>query len=242
MSTLLLFSLVTLGSLVSSLTGLGGGTLILAGLLLFLPPQLAIALHTFTQLSSNLLRSSIFIKEINWRIVGFYALLMIPGAWLGAELFHLFNPSWLKIIVGLLILASLLPLPSRVTGTPGPRTFIILGGLSGFLGVFVGATGPMVTPFFNRLKLSRQGNLSTKSAGQSLLQLSKIFAFSEAIDFPFVDFKHQILTMILGTFLGVALSIPLSKRIPDRKFDLIINTLLGLIAVKVIYEGMVELI
>lgn len=242
MDSLLLLLLVTLGALVSALTGLGGGTLILAGLLLVFPPELALPLHAFTQLSSNALRTGLFFKEVHWKVVASYALLMIPGAWLGAEIFHHIDSSWLKILVGTFILISIMPLPFKPTHAPSMKTFMGLGGVSGFLGVFMGAVGPMVTPFFNRLKLSRQGMLSTKSAGQSMLQLSKILAFWGAADIDFLNLKEHVLVLILGTLMGVGISIPISKKISDSKFDLMVNILLGLIAVKVIYEGISNLL
>lgn len=242
MSSLLLFFLVTLGALISSLTGLGGGTLILAGLLLVFPPALAIPLHSFTQFSANALRTGIFFKQINWKVVGAYAILMLPAAWLGARIFHLINPSWLKIVVGIFILFSIIPFSFKPKGEPKLRTFVWLGGLSGFLGVFVGAVGPLVMPFFNRLKLERQGMLSTKSAGQSLLQLSKIIAFWGAAGVDFISLRENILILVLASLVGVALSIPVSRKISDAKFDLILNVLLGLIACKVLYEGITELL
>ena len=242
MSSLLLFLLVTLGALISSLTGLGGGTLILAGLLLVFPPALAIPLHSFTQLAANGLRTGIFFKQVHWKVVGAYALLMLPAAWLGAEIFHLINPSWLKVLVGVFILFSIIPFRFKPKGEPKLRTFVFLGGLSGFLGIFVGAVGPLVMPFFNRLKIERQGMLSTKSAGQALLQLSKIIAFWGAADINFMALKDNILILILASLVGVGLSIPISKKISDQKFDLILNILLGMIAIKVLYEGITELI
>lgn len=237
MSSILLFLLVTTGALISSLTGLGGGTVILAGMLLVFPPELAIPLHSFTQLTANSLRVGFFFKLINWRVVGAYAILMIPAAWMGAKLFHLIDPNWLKIIVGLFILFSLFPFSFTPTGEPKLRTFVGLGAFSGFLGVFVGAVGPMVMPFFNRLKIERQGMLSTKSAGQALLQLSKIFAFWGAANINFMALKEHVLILVLASLLGVAISIPISKKISDEKFNLIINLLLGIIAVKILYEG-----
>jgi uncharacterized membrane protein YfcA len=242
MSSLLLFFLVTLGALISSLTGLGGGTLILAGLLLVFPPGLAIPLHSFTQLSANALRTGIFFKQVNWKVVGAYSLLMIPAAWGGAKLFHLVNPSWLKIMVGVFIIFSIIPFRFKPKGVPQLRTFIFLGAISGFLGVFVGAVGPLVMPFFNRLKIERQAMLSTKSAGQALLQLSKIIAFWGAAGINFMDLKEHVLILILASLVGVGISIPISRKISDAKFDLMLNILLGLIAVKVLYEGIVELI
>lgn len=66
LSMVLLFSLVTAGSLITSLTGLGGGTLILAGLLLVYPPEISIPLHSFTQFSANALRTGLFFKDVKW--------------------------------------------------------------------------------------------------------------------------------------------------------------------------------
>jgi uncharacterized membrane protein YfcA len=242
MESILLFILVTLGSFISSLTGLAGGTLTLAGLLLFFSPSIALPLHSFTQLSSNALRSGLFFKHVDWKTVFFYFLLMIPATWLGATLFHLINPSWLKILVGLLILISLVPWKIKTQTIPSSWIFFCLGGISGFLSVFVGAVGPLVTPFFNRLNLSRQGMLSTKSAGQALLQLSKIFAFWGAADVNFDLLKENILLLVLATLLGVALSIPISRKISDQRFNLMVNTLLVMISLKVLAEGILELL
>lgn len=235
---LLLFFLVTFGALLTSLTGLGGGTLILAGLLLVYPPQLAIPLHSFTQLSANGLRTAIFFKKVNWKVVGAYALLMIPFTWGAAKLFDLIDPNWLKIVVGTLILISVLPLPIRPKDEPKLSTFVWLGALSGFLGVFVGAVGPMVVPFFNRLKLSREGMLTTKSAGQMMLQLTKIIAFAGAAEIDFVALKDFVIPLFFGALLGVAISIPIGKKISDAKLNRVVDILLVLIALKVIVEGL----
>lgn len=242
MHSLLLFVLVTAGAMVSSLTGLGGGTIILAGLLLVYPPEIAIPLHSFTQLSSNSLRVGLFYKTVHWRVVLFYSALMIPAAWLGALIFDLINPNWLKLLVGTFILVSIFPFAYRPVGEPKKRTFMILGAVSGFLGVFVGAVGPLITPFFNRLKIPREGMISTKSAGQAALQISKIIAFWGATSIDFGGLKDNVLILILGTLVGVGISIPISRKISDEKFDLMINIILGLIALKVIYEGVTGLL
>ncbi len=241
LSLILLCLLVTGGSLITSLTGLGGGTLILAGLLLVYPPELAIPLHSFTQFSANALRTGLFFKSVNWKVVVFYGSLMLPAAWGAARIFDLINPSLLKIMVGVFILISIIPFKFTPKGEPRPRTFMLIGALSGFLGVFVGAIGPAVVPFFNRLKLSRDGILSTKSAGQMILQLSKIIAFSGAAGINFIVLKDHIGILILGTLVGVAISIPIGKRISDQKFDLAVNLLLALVSIKVLVEGVREL-
>ncbi len=241
LSMILIFFLVTMGALLTSLTGLGGGTLILAGLLLFFPPEISIPLHSFTQFSANGLRTGLFFRHVNWRVVIAYGLLMLPSAWLAAKMFHLINPSILKLIVGFFILASIVPWKVKATEEPDKKTFVLLGVLSGFMGVFVGAIGPAVVPFFNRLKLSRDGILSTKSAGQMILQLSKIIAFSGAAGVNFIEMKNHVGILVCGTLIGVLISIPIGKKISDQKFNMAVNALLALISMKVLYEGMTEL-
>lgn len=237
----LLFLFVALGSLVTSLTGLGGGTLILAGLLLIYPPEIAIPLHSFTMLTANGLRTGIFFRAVNWKVVGAYAFLMLPAAWGAAKIFEFINPSWLKILVGLFIIVSVIPWKWMPKDEPRYLTWTFLGGVSGFLGVFVGSVGPMVTPFFNRLKLARQGNLSTKAAGQMLLQASKIIAFGGAAGLNFAPFKQHILTLVLASLIGVGISIPISRKISDKRFDQTVNVVLVLLALKILYEGIKEL-
>ncbi len=238
----MLFLLVTLGSLITSLTGLGGGTLILAGLLLVYPPEIALPLHSFTQLVANGMRAGIFFKKVSWKTVAAYASLMLPFAWIGALLFEHINPSILKVLVGTLILASVIPWKYQLKTEPRPITFVIAGAISGFLGIFVGAVGPLVTPLFNRLPIGREGNISTKSAGQMFLQFSKIIAFGGAAGVNFLALKDNIGILVLGSLIGVGISIPIGRKIPDQKFDLAVNILLGLISVKILYEGIRELV
>ena len=242
LSTGLLFLLVTFGSFLTSLTGLGGGTLILAGLLLVYPPELALPLHSFTQFSANGLRTGLYFKKVNWRIVAYYGALMLPAAWLGASIFDLINSSLLKICLGLFILASIVPWKFSPRAGSEAKTFLIVGALSGFVGVFVGAIGPAVVPFFNRLKLSRDGILSTKSAGQMVLQLSKIAAYSGAAGINFMSLKDHVSLLIVGTLVGVGVSIPIGKRISDKKFNYFVNLLLGLISIKILIEGIREIV
>jgi uncharacterized membrane protein YfcA len=167
---------------------------------------------------------------------------MRPAAWVAALIFDLLNPSALKILVGFFILASIIPWKLRPHGEPKYKTFALIGALSGFLGVFVGAIGPAVVPFFNRLKLPRDGILSTKSAGQMALQFSKIIAFGGAAGVNFLALKENIGLLILGTLAGVGLSIPLGRKMSDERFNNFVNVLLVLISLKVIVEGIRELV
>lgn len=239
---IILFVVATIGSGISALTGLGGGSIVLALLLMFYPPIEALALHSFTQLTSNFLRGFLSFKEIAWPIVGRYALLLIPGAYLAGKLMGLFEPAYLQILIGVMIIVSIyLPLPSQWQKLPR-NIFIPLGFISGFLGMMVGAVGPFVAPFFQRLGLSRQAQLGTKSAAQMGLQLSRIIAFGGVSSLSFGAIQNQILLLIVAVVVGVGLSIPLSQKLSDKWFDRLVNGILTLIALKTIYTGVINLI
>ena len=242
MDSTLLLLIVIFGSLISSLTGLGGGSFILASLLLYFPPSLALPLHSFTQLIINILRSGLFFKSVLWNVVGFFSLLMLPGAWLAGKIFDQINPGFLKVIVGSLILISILPIQYAPRMVPGKKTFLFMGFFSGFVSMFIGTTGPMVMPFFNRLELSREEMLSTKSAGQSVLQLSKLISFWGATSIDFDPIDQDIPIILLSVLAGVLLSIPLGRKIPDPKFNMIINVMLMIIASKTLFVGINEII
>ncbi len=67
-----------LTSILSAILGMGGGITLLALMLLFLEPLVAIPLHATVQLVSNGTRSLAQRRHIQWGILGLYALPLLP--------------------------------------------------------------------------------------------------------------------------------------------------------------------
>lgn len=239
-SHILLFVVATFGAAISALTGLGGGSIVLALLLMFYPPLEALALHSFTQLTSNFLRGFLYWREISWPVVGRYALLLIPGAFIAGQLMGMIEASYLEILIGVMILVSIyLPLPAKFQKL-NLNVFIPLGFISGFLGMMIGAVGPFVAPFFQRVGLKRQPQLATKSMAQMSLQLSRIIAFGGMSEIQFGPIKDEILLLIVAVIVGVGISVPLSEKLSDKWFDRIVNGLLTIIALKTVISGIMK--
>lgn len=239
-SHILLFVVATFGAAISALTGLGGGSIVLALLLMFYPPLEALALHSFTQLTSNFLRGFLHWREISWAVVGRYSLLLIPGAFIAGQLMGMIEASYLEILIGVMILVSIyLPLPEKFQKL-NLNVFIPLGFISGFLGMMIGAVGPFVAPFFQRVGLKRQAQLATKSMAQMSLQLSRIIAFGGMSEIQFGPIKDEILLLIVAVIVGVGISVPLSEKLSDKWFDRIVNGLLTIIAVKTVISGILK--
>jgi uncharacterized membrane protein YfcA len=57
----------------------------------------------------------------------------------------------------------------------------------------------------------------------------------------FVSLKNNIGILVAASVVGVGLSIPIGKRIPDKKFDLAVDILLALISLKILFTGVREL-
>ena len=56
-------------ALMTSIAGAGGGTVLLAAMLQFMNPAEAIPVHGVIQLSSNMTRTWLLRKYVNWKII-----------------------------------------------------------------------------------------------------------------------------------------------------------------------------
>ena len=68
----MLFSLgliALLTSMLSAVTGVGGGVLLLSGLTLYLPPQALVPIHGAIQTWSCGVRLALFWQQIDWRLI-----------------------------------------------------------------------------------------------------------------------------------------------------------------------------
>jgi len=109
----------------------------------------------------------------------------------------------------------------------------VLGGVVGVLNVTIGATGPLIAPFFLNLGLDRFQLVGTKAACQTLGHLAKLVVFGAA-GFAFGAFAPLLLLLaglvILGTWLGSRLL----EHVEDRFFLLLYRGVLTAIAVLLI--------
>ncbi len=159
-------------AVLSGVLGMAGGIALLAVLLLYLPPLVAIPVHGVIQLVSNGSRVVAQRRHARFEWIGWYALPLVPAGLLGLEVAQALPEAVLEGAIGaVVLLATWLP-KSRGDGEPAaaqPRVrFLALGGCSGFLNMVLGATGVLIDPFFLGLGLSRQALVGTKAACQTI--------------------------------------------------------------------------
>jgi len=233
-------SLLTAG--VSAVLGMAGGILLLAVMLLFLEPTVAIPIHALVQLASNSSRAAIHAREIRRDLLLPYVLLLVPAGFLTLPLIEQAPTDALRLAIGVFVLVAtwqdrwlLLGLdPERLPERP---RFALVGAVAGGLGPLVGATGPFIAPFFLGIGLSRFQLIGTKAACQATGHLAKILVFGVA-GFAFSEHLWLILAMALCTIIGTALGSRLLQRIDDSLFVQLYKLTLTLVALRLVWSGL----
>ena len=104
---ILLTTLSFFTALMTSLAGAGGGTVLLAAMLQFMNPAEAIPVHGVIQFSSNLTRTWLLKKFVNWSIVLRFTFLLPVGVYIGLQIFQNIDANNIKNLIGMFILLAL---------------------------------------------------------------------------------------------------------------------------------------
>jgi uncharacterized membrane protein YfcA len=221
-------------SMLSAIVGMAGGITLLTVMLVFLDPLLAIPVHGAVQLVSNSSRAVIQRRHLRWGIVTRYALLLLPLGFVGLPIAQALPPPATKVAIGLFVLIATwrpgaLLLGTHPETTNPNRRFFVLGGVVGVLNVTIGATGPLIAPFFLNLGLDRFEIVGTKAACQTLGHLAKLVVFGVA-GFAFGAFVPLLLLLaglvVVGTWIGSRLL----EHVDERFFAFLYKGVLTLIA------------
>ena len=236
--SLLLIALSLFTSAMTAAVGIGGGVLLLAVMALVMPATAIIPVHGVVQLGSNLNRALLTLSHINLRVIASF----IPGVLLGAWL-----ASWLLIdiplalvqvcIAGFILLLVWGPaIPRLATGRVGT---LIAAGITTFISMFVGATGPLVAAFIKQQQSGeRFSTVATFAAAMSLQHASKAVVYGAA-GFVFRDWLGLMLLMVAAGAIGTWLGIKLLGRLSNQHFGLIFNGLLTLLAIRLLWQALV---
>ncbi len=225
-------------SILSAVVGMAGGITLLAVMLLFLEPLAAIPLHGVIQLVSNSSRTAIQRRHVDLHILLRYSVLLVPMGWVGLHLANALPAAATRVIIGIFVLIATwfpgwLLLGTHPEETNPGRRFLVLGGVVGVLNMTIGATGPLIAPFFLNLGLDRRALVGTKAACQSLGHLVKIALFGVA-GFAFAPHLALLVTagacVVAGTWLGSRIL----ERVSERFFRRLYMGVLTAIALRLL--------
>ncbi|SEG82781.1 sulfite exporter TauE/SafE family protein [Marinobacterium lutimaris] len=236
-----LLLIVTAGftSMLTAAMGIGGGLLLLAVMGQMVPLTALIPVHGLVQLGSNANRALMMRKHIDWRMAGLFTAGAIPGAILASMVVVQLPLVTIQLCIGLFIL-WLVWGPKLSKHELSKASFMLMGALTTVLTVFVGATGPMVGAFIHRNSFDRFRTVGTFATCLSVQHMLKAAVFS-FIGFSFIDWLGLSLLMIASGALGTWIGLNLLKKIPPERFSLIFKTLVTLLALRLIWLAVTEL-
>ena len=241
--TLLIVSAFITSS-ISAVLGMGGG-IILLGIMAIIIPEgfMVIALHGVIQLVSNITRTYVFRKHLVFDIIKRFfigaAIGLLTSAMVIITIIYTLQlesgndlkVDFLKPLIGLFILWYLF--------LKGPKkeknlSFVWVGGISGISSVFIGATGPLIAPFFLSGNLTKENIIASKAACQVISHLGKIPLFIILFNVNYIAEMSTLLPLVISVFIGTNVGKQVLGFIPENIFRMLFKSALFLIALKLI--------
>ncbi len=221
-------------SILSAIVGMAGGITLLSLMLLFYDPLVAIPLHGVVQLVSNSSRAIVQRRHLRWDLIWRHGVLLIPLGFVGIEISQRLPPSFTKALIGVFVLVAtwipkVLLLGTHPENAPPHRRFLLLGGAVGLLNTTVGATGPLIAPFFLNLGLSRFALIGTKAGCQTLAHIAKIIIFG-ATGFIFADYAPLLVALCASVVVGTLVGSRLLTHVNEVWFVRLYKTVLTVVA------------
>ncbi len=230
-------------SILSAVIGMAGGIVLLSVMLLFLDPLEAIPLHGAVQLVSNGSRSWIQRAHVERGIVWRYALPLLPMGFLGLLLAQSLSPPVARALIGAFVLMAtwapgLLLVGAHPERSDRNQRFFALVTVVGFVNITVGATGPLIAPFFLTMGLTRHAIIGTKAACQTLGHLAKLLVFGVA-GFAFLSFAAPLAALCAAVVAGTWSGSKILGHVSELWFTRLYKTVLTLIALRLLLlEGL----
>jgi uncharacterized membrane protein YfcA len=223
-------------SLITVAFGIGGGAVMLAVLATLLPAAAIIPVHGLVQLGSNAGRAAVLLPYIRVPVIAPFLVGALIGVALGGAFVVQLDAGVLQVCVGLFILWSIFFRPPALMR----KSAAVAGGVSSFLTMFFGGTGPFVAAFTKSLELDRMRHVATHATLMTIQHLLKTVAFG-LLGFAFSQWAGLIGLLIAFGFAGTVAGRHVLTRIDERRFKLALNIILGVLAARLIYAGVTDL-
>tara|TARA_B100000686_G_scaffold137142_1_gene144371 strand:- start:562 stop:1080 length:519 start_codon:yes stop_codon:yes gene_type:complete len=164
----------------------------------------------------------------------------IIGVTIGGQIIVDLPKYLLQSFIGIFILYSLYgPIANNVKASN--IKFIGLGTFSSFVTMFVGGTGPIIAPFIRAITNERKATVATHAAFMTWKHGVKIITFG-LLGFSFSDFFPLIIGMILFGIIGTWAGKTILIWMPEKVFAKAFNFVLTFLALRLLYEGLRQII
>ena len=228
---LCLLGLSAVTSFISAAFGLGGGMVLLAVMATILPAAALVPIHGVVQIGSNISRAAVMARYIHLPVL----LPMTLGGLIGAVMGGLIAvrlPDWLLFLaVGIFVLWSAW---SKGSLGLGRATLFLGGGISGFLTMFIGGTGPFVAAVIKTLNLDPMAHVGTQ-AGCMVFQHGLKIAVFGILGFNYAPYLPLIAGMVTTGVVGTLVGRRVLHGMGEGRFRLALTILLTLLGLRLLW-------
>lgn len=225
-------------SFLTATLGAGGGVVMIAAMAVLLPPAALIPVHGMVQLGSNLGRASMSWRHIHWPTMVVFAPFSILGAIVASLVLLQLPVTVVQLTIALFIL-YLCWGPKLPSVALKRRGLAVAASITGFLALFIGASGPLVGAFIKTRFIDRYQVVATFAATMSVQHIPKAFVFGFA-GFVFADWWLLIALMIVAGLIGTWLGLHTLGKISDKRFDLLFKLVLSILALRLLYQALLQ--
>ena len=217
-------------------TGTAGGVILLALMASVMPPAVLVPVHTVVQLGSGVTRTIILWRHVMLSTVPPFIVGAMVGAAVGARSFVALPTNWLLGIIGAFILiVTWMPKLGRMGAERG--RFAVLGFAATFLGMFVSATGTLITPFVASAAPDRRNHAATQGALMVFVHIFKLVAFG-ILGFAISAYLPLMIAMIATGGVGNWLGEEALARTSEKLFRLVLKLFVTALAVDLVWRAL----
>ncbi|WP_306251480.1 sulfite exporter TauE/SafE family protein [Parvularcula sp. IMCC14364] len=229
------------GSALTAAFSIGGGLLLIAVMSSVMPAIAVVPVHGAVMVGSNAGRASILFRHIDWPILGWFAIGAVIGASIGSQVVTNL-PAWaFRFAIAAFIIFTQWGPKFRNLGF-GPRSYIVAGGISSFLTLFVGATGPFISTILSKVPgMVRQGLIASSGACMTLQHGLKVIVFFLA-GFIYAPWIPLIAAALVSGFCGTLLGTKLLGNLSEAVFRKLLKWLLTAMAVYLLTLAAIEVL
>jgi len=219
-------------------TGTAGGVILLALMASVMPPLVLVPVHTVVQLGSGVSRTIIMWRYVIKSTIPPFVVGAVLGAAVGAKTFVALPTHVLLGMIGTFILiVTWLPRLSKMGAERG--RFAVLGFAATFLGMFVSATGTLITPFVASASPDRRNHAATQGALMISVHVFKLVAFG-FLGFAISDYLPLMIAMIATGAVGNWLGEEALARTSEQRFRLLLKIFVTILALDLIWRALRE--
>lgn len=209
-----------LAGTLSGAVGFGGGIILLPVITYFYGVEVAVPVSTIAQLLSNLSKTCMGFKDIQWKQVGRFLVFASPFTALGALGFAIVPKQLMtRILCVFLIVFAIIKLTGKIKLPQGKGTMLIGGGITGFINGLLGISGPLSSAVFLTLELAPVAYIASEATAAVVMHIIKAVMYGKLnlmnLDI-FLNGLYIGFAMVLGNYIAMRTIKNINKKLYQK--------------------------